>query len=180
VVLSVSRRAVLRRTALSGIFPSPAAMGAAAGAGAGAGCDAGAAAVIADRTSARTMRPPGPVPVTVDRSMPCSRANARARGICAPPPVRRCGSRRCFRRWYALGRFCLRRGSGTDGPGAVADHCDRLADRHSSARGDEVAFQHAVGVRLEFHHGLVGLDLGEDVAAMHRVAFALPPLAEHG
>jgi pyruvate/2-oxoglutarate dehydrogenase complex dihydrolipoamide acyltransferase (E2) component len=44
------------------------------------GCTVRPACDTAASTSARTMRPPGPVPVTVARSMPCSLAMRRARG----------------------------------------------------------------------------------------------------
>jgi hypothetical protein len=49
-------------------------------AGAGAAADPGSASRRAPSTSALTIRPPGPVPLTAVRSMPCSRAMRRATG----------------------------------------------------------------------------------------------------
>ncbi len=51
-----------------------------AGAGVSAGGAAGAAPEAAASTSALTIRPPGPVPCSVVRSIPCSRAMRRATG----------------------------------------------------------------------------------------------------
>ena len=110
-VPSVSRRAMVWRMRLS-VSPAPdmAAAGSAgadagrrdaaaaaerggglARAGAAAGADA-AAAEAAARTSRSTMRPPGPVPVTLRGSMPSSAATRLARGLMMIRPPADCGS----------------------------------------------------------------------------------------
>ena len=99
--VSVIRRAIVRRRPRSGIrvesaasgalFPLPAAeaSGRAASAGAATGGRTGASAVAvraagtpeaACSTSSRTIRPPGPLPDRLARSMPRSRANCRTVG----------------------------------------------------------------------------------------------------
>src|SRR4051812_13335389 len=88
-MLSASRRAVTLRIRLSGtrsVSWSSTAAGAASAAGRWTGCGAGgavsrtAASSAAASTSARTIRPPGPDPVTALRSTPFSRAIRRASG----------------------------------------------------------------------------------------------------
>ena len=66
------------------------AAGAAGAASAGAACGAAACGApdAAASTSAFTIRPPGPVPCSAERSMPCSRAMRRATGDAfARPPL---------------------------------------------------------------------------------------------
>jgi hypothetical protein len=58
----------------------------------------------------------------------------------------------------------------------VRDHADQAADRRLAARGHQDLAQHAGAERLHLHVGLVGLDLGEHVADLDRVAFVLAPL----
>src|SRR5262249_5219256 len=52
------------------------------------------------------------------------------------------------------------------------------ADRNCRALGDQPLAQHAFAARGELHHGLVGFDFGEDVAALDGVALVLEPLHE--
>ena len=58
-------------------------------------------------------------------------------------------------------------------------HRDELVDRHvlGAFRHDDLG-QHAVVDGLVFHRRLVGLDLGDDVAGLDRVAFFLEPTRE--
>ena len=56
------------------------------------------------------------------------------------------------------------------------NHTDQLTDRRCRVLGDEPLAQHAVAARDELHDRLVGLDFGEDVAALHGVALVLVPL----
>src|SRR5699024_2963929 len=84
----------------------PGAGAAAVGAGPSAALGSGPAgrrraapASMASWTSARTMRPPGPVPVTAARSMSLSRASLRARGE---------RNRGCSRSSAAVGVFSVR------------------------------------------------------------------------
>ena len=59
------------------------------------------------------------------------------------------------------------------------DDAHQLADRRRGALADEALAQHTVAARDELHHRLVGLDLGEDVALLHRVALVEDALAQH-
>src|SRR5919201_1940482 len=167
-MLSTSRRATVRRMLVSGTSSTSSA---AAGAGAGAGGAAGAGAArppspaASASTSALTTRPPGPLPVTVARSMPRSRAIALAIGeALTGPPAGAAG--------------------GAGGPGgrgrggrAVArpDDRDRLADRDGVPLLDQEPLQHPLLEGLQLHGGLVGLDLGQHVAAVDLVARLLQP-----
>ncbi len=58
------------------------------------------------------------------------------------------------------------------------DDGDDRAHRRGSIFGEQALPQHAVAARDEFHDRLVGLYLGERLAALHRVAFVLEPLDE--
>ena len=95
---------------------------------------------------------------------------------------------RCLRlrRWG--GRLRLRRGGASlAGAGGgrlhvlalAGQHRDHLVDRHVGG-----AFRHhdlgdgALVDRLDLHRRLVGLDLGDDVAGLDRVAFLLQPLGK--
>ena len=77
---SVSRRAIVRRTEVSGTRSTPSATRAGSAGGAAAGAAAGAAPGARRSTSSATIRPSGPVPLTDARSTPCSRASRRASG----------------------------------------------------------------------------------------------------
>ncbi len=131
------RCATVRWRRVSGTRSPGAAAGAGAGAGArgagasraGAGGAAGAAALTDDAspraaasTSARTIRPSGPVPRTVAMSTPSSPARRRARGeaFVRPPFARtgagRSGSRSC-RASAAAGSFSVSASSAARAPG---------------------------------------------------------------
>ena len=93
-------------------------------------------AFAASSTSAFTTRPPGPVPSTACRSMPCSRAMRRASGEALTRPVLR-PARGCL---GAGGRALGRLGRGGCGCGArrasgAASGCGRRRRSGSSARG---------------------------------------------
>jgi hypothetical protein len=73
-------------------------------------------------------------------------------------------------------------GACTDVVGAFAffqKNRDGGVDLHAlGAFGHEDLADHALVHGLEFHRGLVGLDLGEDVAGRHGVAFLDQPFGE--
>ena len=73
-------------------------------------------------------------------------------------------------------------GAGLDVGGLLAlaqDHRDRRVDRHVlGAFGDQNLADRALVDRLDLHGRLVGLDLGDYVAGLDRVALALEPLGE--
>ena len=59
------------------------------------------------------------------------------------------------------------------------DHRDRRVDRDvGGAFGDQDLAERALVDRLDLHGRLVGLDLGDDVAGLDRVALVLEPLGE--
>ena len=72
--------------------------------------------------------------------------------------------------------------AGLDGRGVLAfgqDHRDRRVDGDVVGTfGDENLAERALVDRLDLHGGLVGLDLGDDVAGFDRVALLLVPLGE--
>ena len=98
--------------------------------------------------------------------------------------------RRCCRRSRGRCGFRLRSGRRSTAAGGrsadalrilalAGNQRDKLVDRNvrRAFRHDDLgknAFVH----RLHFHGGLVGLDLGDDVAGFHRVAFLLQPLGK--
>ena len=59
--------------------------------------------------------------------------------------------------------------------GAVRNQRDDIADRRRVACGDSDIGQKAVGLGLDLHDGLVGLDLHQRVARLHRFARLLQP-----
>ena len=175
-------------------------------AGAAAAAPAGAAAgalPAAASTSARTIRPPGPLPWSVDevdvlrlgeparerRGLdPVALSPAAGSGLAA-------GAARSFdRRWRRRGAFGRRvglrasarrlrrrrlrgcpafggrRGRSVARVLALArQDRDRRADLHAvGALGHQDLGDLALVDRLELHRRLVGLDLGEDVARLHR------------
>jgi len=147
-------------------------------------------AAIEARTSRSTIRPSGPVPVTVRGSSPDSAASRLARGLIASravgaaaggawtgggparaAPAWRCGhGRRCHgdRRRRLLG----------DRLAWIADVAADLVDRDDRALLRELLEQDAVDEGLDLHGRLVGLDLEEDIALADRVAHALVPAGE--
>jgi hypothetical protein len=67
-------------------------------------------------------------------------------------------------------------GGGVSGLGADRDRC---ADLHAfTALRDQDLRDRALVDRFELHRRLVGLDLGEDVAGLHLVAFLDQPFGE--
>jgi hypothetical protein len=68
----------------------------------------------------------------------------------------------------------------------LADILARVAqDGHGRAQLDRIAFldqeleQHALVLEVEVHVGLVGLDLGDQVSGLDRVAFSFDPLDQN-
>src|SRR5207245_1385210 len=64
---------------------------------------------------------------------------------------------------------------GTDGLARRDDHRHHAPDRNGLALGGGHLAQHAVRARHQIHHGLVGLDLGQRLARLHRVPVAFVP-----
>ena len=61
----------------------------------------------------------------------------------------------------------------------VEQNGDRLIDRHIlGSLGDQQAPHGALVDGLDFHGRLVGFDLGDDIPALHRIAFAHEPFHE--
>jgi hypothetical protein len=58
------------------------------------------------------------------------------------------------------------------------DDADELTDRRVRALAEHALPEHTVGARHELHDRLVGLDLGDRLAALHGVALVLQPLHE--
>ena len=144
-------------------------------------------------TSSLVMRPPGPVAVTVARSMPSSRARLRAAGeaVTRPPASRSAGPRRprttrvraagagrrrrrspCWRRTNASTSSSL---SVSPGRG---DHGDRAGHGHLAAGLGDDPPQHAVARRLDVVDRLVGLDREQRIAGRDRVALGPQPLGD--
>ena len=118
------------------------------------------------------------VPGAIFRRGARARGDARRRGLrlgarrLPPRPDR---SRRAMaraRRW--------RRARGSRASAAVAvQHRDRRVDLHAlGAFGDQQLRHLALVDRLHLHGGLVGLDLGDDVAGLDGLAFLDQPLGE--
>ena len=158
--------------------------------------------------SARTIRPPGPLPWMLDRSMFCACARRRASGeaLTRSPSARgglpgglrrrgrgfdrRCGGRRAselHRPWARRGAFGGA-GAAVSGLGRcaasrlfafVGHDRDRRADLHAvGALGHQDLGDLAFVDRFELHRRLVGLDLGEDVARLYLIAFLDQPFGE--
>ena len=76
----------------------------------------------------------------------------------------------------------LRSHRGRGGRGILAlfhQHHDRRVHLHiRGARGDQNAAHHALIDRLELHRRLVGLDLGQNLARLHLVAFLHQPFGQ--
>ena len=94
------------------------------------------------------------------------------------------GGRRQFcrhlnNRSFWRGRGCLRAGGGADVFALIGDDRDRCVDRNVlGAVGDQDFGEHTFVNGLHFHGGLVGLDLGENVAGLDFVAFFLEPFGK--
>ena len=98
------------------------------------------------------------------------------------PQVRRFWSR--SRGWrsgsggYRSGRWSWSGwGSGhlRDGFAGLGDDGDEIADGNGDALLGDDASEDAAGVGFEFYGGLVGFDVGDDLAAVHRFALLLVP-----
>ena len=171
---SVSRLAIVRRTLVSSRrSASPTAIGAGAAAG----------AASARSTSSATIRPSGPVPRMVERSIPRSRAIRRASGDAFTRPSRagrrrlrrRLGLRRGLRRLLLsdlLGRLGLR---DRELLALLADHADRLADRHLAFLDRDLQ-QDAGEVGLDLLRHLVRVQLVQRLALLDLVPLGLEPL----
>ena len=174
--------------------------------GGGAGDDGIAAAAVgwaaaAASISRLTMRPPGPLPVTAARSRFVSRAMAARQGAREDPPARRFRYRRghrCHRPATirigdgitTFGRCRRRLGPGQDGGGRgrvqgglvlalLEQERDDLIDGHGLATlAHQDAREGALLDRFDLHGCLVGLDLGNDVAALDQVPFPLQPFRQ--
>ena len=75
---------------------------------------------------------------------------------------------------HGLGRR-FGRGRSCGKSSLFADDGDWLTDRHGGALFYEYRLQYAGGVGLEFHHRLVGLDLGDRLTQLDVGAFVLEP-----
>ncbi len=184
-----------------------AAVPAAATAGAGVAAPlAGAAAPgCAPSTSAFTMRPLGPEPFTPDRSMPFCSAMRFASGeammrspdgfgapVCAgvgAGSLRFCCSPTASSRSLVGACSCAGAGAGRRrrrSIGSLAyiltlarEHRDNRADLHAFGTFGHLDLRDRAFIDgLELHRGLVGLDLGHDVARVDFVAFLDEPLRE--
>jgi len=182
---SVRRRAIVRRTEVSGtrsISPGIAGAGAA-----GAGAPAAARS-----TSSATTRPSGPVPLSEPSSMPRSRAIRRASGdalMRAPAPLpcdgghftaalalllaRRAGRALLLCRFRD--RLCLLGLDGRDVLALLADEGDRGADI-GLAFCDGDLEQDAGSFGLDLLRHLVRVELVERLAFLDLITFGLEPL----
>ena len=137
----------------------------------------------AERMSAATRAPPGPLPSpSASRSIPRSAARRRAFGEARRRRASRRGPRRSTAatgppRRRLLGRQ-RRRSVLRQGLARRDDHGDRLADRHVGAFGGAEPGQEPVGGRLDLDGHLVRLDLHQRLALRHLVSLGLEP-AEH-
>ncbi len=155
-------------------------------------------------TSARTMRPPGPLPCRAERSMFCACARRRASGeaLIRSPSARGgaagCGGAAGVSRWsrgrrrrYVCLRFRrgfrrssrrsvrLRSRGRVDALAFASDDRDRGTDLHAVRTFcDQNLGDLAFVDGFELHRRLVGLDLGKNVAGLHLVAFLHQPLGE--
>src|SRR5690606_13500812 len=168
----------------------------------GAAAAGAAGAATAASTSRLMMRPPGPVPFTLARSIPASRASLRASGDALTRPssggtatssTRPPCARPCVVPTAGVGRrpgdstaactplpACSRprrrlRQNVRDVLVRRRDHPDHRADRHRLALVDEALAEYPAPARDELHRGLVGLDLGQDVAFLDLVTLFLEP-----
>ena len=167
------------------------------------GCTLGRAPPLsAASMSALTIRPCGPVPAMPPSSSPACAAMRRASGLGgdplavarrglglrhrlagARPPAAARAPRRSARRALAS-PLALRRGAALGVERALVlalleQQGDRLVDLHAlGAAGDQDLAERALVDRLDLHGRLVGLDLGDDVAGLDRVALVLEPLGE--
>ena len=116
-------------------------------------------------TSWRWMRPPGPEPRTVARSTPSSAASVFAEGETQAAARRRRG-----RGSRGPGRARARQAGRRRGRGfaVLADERERRPDRHLCPGLDEQLLDHAAREDLDLDVGLVGVHVGDDVAALDR------------
>src|SRR5213592_4145094 len=157
-----------------------------------AGVAAWGRAAVASR-SRLTTRPPGPEPVTSLRSTPASFAIRLASGeaftrvasaaAATGSGVTATGAGAVTVATFPVSRFPLPEGvAGAAAAGTAPtasrrdDHRHHAPDRHGLALGGGDLPQHAVRARHQIHHGLVGLDLGQCLARLHRVPVPLVPL----
>ena len=124
------------------------------------------------------MRPPGPLPVTVARSTPRSRASLRTAGAAFGRPAggpAGGATAACVPDGGRSRRWSRRRGHrGRRGRGVLQDHED-LADLHDVA-GTEGQGHHLTGHRGgELDQSLVGLNLHQGLIPGHGVAWTDQP-----
>ncbi len=169
------------------VKPAVGACDATAGSGVRNGCGALTGSAIGSRsTSRRTMRPPGPVPVTLSSSIPRSRASFRTNGVA--------NSRRPFvaggrfgaprlRHRHGAGAAALSSSAGSMSasvsPGASTTAIGSPTANRRPRLGDQPA-QDPAYLGGVFDDSLVGFDLGERVTDRDLLALRDEPSLDDG